>query len=114
MATNEVYKYGNSIPLPVPDGTVSGDPVVVGQLTGVAQTDRDADGNATVALIGAYNVPVVGAIAAVGAPVYITSASDATATATGNQLLGHALATKGTGTGVIPVRLTGFSPGAGV
>ncbi|MBO0826216.1 MAG: DUF2190 family protein [Streptosporangiales bacterium] len=113
MATNEVYKYGDWIELPVPDGTVAGDAVVVGQLTGVAQTDRDADGNASVALIGAYDVPVAGAVAAVGTPVYIGS-SGATATATGNQLLGHALATKGTGTGVIPVRLTGFSPGAGV
>ena len=113
MATNEVYKHADWLDLPVASGVTSGDPVVVGQLTGVAQTDRRADGNASVALTGAFNLTVSGAIAAVGTPVYI-GGSGATATATGNQLLGHALATKGTGSGVIPVRLTGWSPGAGV
>jgi hypothetical protein len=38
MATNEVYKYSQWIPLPVVEGTVNGSPVLVGDgLVGVAQ-----------------------------------------------------------------------------
>lgn len=38
MATNEIFKEANYLSLPVPEGTVSGDPVLVGELVGVAQT----------------------------------------------------------------------------
>src|SRR5690606_18366707 len=38
MATNEIFKDANYLSLPVPEGTVSGDPVLVGELVGVAQT----------------------------------------------------------------------------
>jgi hypothetical protein len=52
-----------------------------------------------------------GAIASVGLPVYITSATGALVVAPGAdiQLFGHALATKGAGAGVIPVRLAQFA-----
>lgn len=113
MATNEVYKHADWISLPVGTGVESGSPVVVGQITGVAQTDADDDGNASVALTGAFNVNVATGTVAVGAPVYVKSDNTATPTATGNQLLGMALAAKASAAGVIPVRLTGFSPGAG-
>jgi hypothetical protein len=47
----------------------------------------------------------------VGLPVYITSATGALVVAPGAgiQLFGHALATKGAGAGVIPVRLAQFA-----
>lgn len=38
MATNEIFKEANYLSLPVPAGTVSGDPVQIGELVGVAQT----------------------------------------------------------------------------
>ena len=105
MATNEVFRDADHLTLPVASGTKSGDPVMVGSLPGVAQTDRDADGNATVWLKGAYKLNVDGAIAAVATPVYHDGSTTLTATATDNDLFGYALETKGTGEGVITVRI---------
>ena len=109
MARNEVFKNADQLSLPVPAGTVSGGPVKVGDLIGVAQTDRgdggnDA-GNATVWLYGSYRIPVEGALASVGTPVYITSTNTLTATASGNTLFGHALEAKGAGTTPAIVRV---------
>lgn len=116
MSTNEVKKYDDFLSLPVPADTPSGAPVLVGQLCGVTTTKEgeggNADGFASVTLVGRHNLSVTGAIASVGLPVYITGANALTATASGNHLFGHALATKGSGAGVIPVRLCGHSNGA--
>jgi predicted RecA/RadA family phage recombinase len=111
MATNEVFDEATDITLPVPAYVVSGSPVIVGMIPGVATTARDASGNATVTTEGAYNLSVTGAIASVGLPVYITSATGALVVAPGAgiQLFGHALATKASGAGVIPVRLAQFA-----
>lgn len=40
MATNEIFKEADYLSLPVPIGTMSGDPVLVESLVGVAQTDE--------------------------------------------------------------------------
>src|SRR5690554_5723793 len=40
MATNELFKEADYLSLPVPEGTLSGDPVLVGELVGVAQTSE--------------------------------------------------------------------------
>lgn len=111
MATNEVYDEATDLTLPVIAGTVSGSPVIVGMIPGVATTSRAADGTATVKTDGAHNVSVTGAIASVGLPVYITSATYALVVAPGAgiQLYGHALAIKSSGAGVIPVRLAQFA-----
>jgi len=115
MATNEVFKYGQWVSLPVPADTASSAPVVVGELVGVAQTAEGEGGNlegwASVALEGAFRLPVTGA-ATVGAPVHITGAGVLTMTATGNRLFGHALEAKGTGTAPLVVRLAGHAHGA--
>jgi len=106
MARNEVFRDADHLTLPVPSGVKSGDPVKVGDLVGVAQTDRDdAKGTATVWLKGAHRVPVTGAVSTVGGPVYINSGGTLTATATDNTLFGHALETKGSGTAPIVVRV---------
>ncbi len=111
MALNEVFRYAQRLTLPVVAGTKSGDPVLVGSLPGVAQTDRDGDGNATVWREGAHNFTVDGAIAAVGDPVYIAAAATGTrqtglkAAAGSDVLFGYALATKATGSAVIPVAI---------
>lgn len=108
---NEVIRPGTELSLPVPSGTKSGEPVVVGGLVGVAATDRGKGGNsstnATVLLDGrVYLFDVDGAIASVGTPIYITSSRTLTTTATSNTLYGHSVAhadgtyaTKSTGVG---------------
>jgi predicted RecA/RadA family phage recombinase len=110
MATNEVFKRGDWLDLPVASGVVAGAPVVVGELVGVAQTTRDADGTASVALAGVFNLSVTG-ITAVGTAIYITGAGALVITSTGNRLFGHALAVKTAGAAVIPVRLVGNANG---
>jgi predicted RecA/RadA family phage recombinase len=60
MAKNRVFEEADSFPLPVAEGTKSGDPVVVGQIPGVALTDRQADGTAPLDHDGAYKFKVVG------------------------------------------------------
>lgn len=112
MAKNRRFEHGNQLEIPVIAGTVSGGPVIIGMIPGVALTDRNAAGNATCQLgDGVFDVSVTGAIATVGLPVYITSATGALVVAAGAgiQLFGHALATKAGGAGTIPVRLAQFA-----
>jgi len=111
MARNEQFLNADHLSLPVPEGTKSGDAVLAGGvLPGYAKTGRGEGGNdpdrASVWTKGAANVPVTGAITAVLQKVYIPPAGGAlTATATGNTLWGYALETKGSGVGVIPVKI---------
>jgi predicted RecA/RadA family phage recombinase len=116
MATNQQFDKATSLHLPVPSGTVSGAPVVVGALMGTARC-KEGDGGhgagfAAVDIEGAYRIPVVGAVKA-GAAVYIAGSADAnglltaaslTATSTSNTLWGYALETKSSGTATITVR----------
>ena len=60
MAKNEVYYPGDTIPLPVPEGTKSGVPVVVGTIAGIAMEDRDAAGYAPVRVKGVFMLSVTG------------------------------------------------------
>lgn len=105
MAKNEVYEDGDSIPIAVPATVVSGDPVVVGEIVGVAVTDRDANGLITLRRKGVFSLTVTGAIG-LGAVVYAVVAgglvTSLTATASGNTRFGLAGAAQA-GTGSIPV-----------
>lgn len=109
MSRNEVFTNADRLSMPVPAGTVSGGPVLIGARPGIAKTDRGGGGNdadkATVWFTGAHRVPVEGAVTTVGGPVYITPTSTLTATAAGNTLWGYALATKGAGTSALEVRV---------
>lgn len=111
MAKNKRYEDTGTLYLPVLANTVSGNPVIVGMIPGVACTDRDSTGSATVETEGTFDVSVTGAIASVGLPVYITSATYALVVAPGAgiQLFGHALATKAGGAGTIPVRIAQYA-----
>lgn len=60
LALNREYAEADHIPMPVPEGTESGDPLVIGALPCVAEIDRQPDGMATVDCHGAYRFPVVG------------------------------------------------------
>lgn len=122
MALNEVFKEGNHLSLPVPDGTTSGKPLRIGILNAVAETDEggatvvvngitqdsggigNKDNFASVKLTGVWEIDVSGALT-VGQAVYITGAGALTATATGNFLFGAAIRTKGTGVGPAIVKV---------
>jgi predicted RecA/RadA family phage recombinase len=62
MATNTVYMWTKSRPLvcSAPTTPASGDPVICGQIPGVALADEDADGVTTVALDGVFDLAVKG------------------------------------------------------
>lgn len=107
MATNVKFQKGDNMSLPVADGTGPGAPVRIGSLNGVTLTKEGEGGNpdnfASVQLSGVFYLTVTGAVANVGDPVYI--AAGALNVTNTNPLFGHALATKGAGAGVIPVRI---------
>lgn len=83
MTKKQVYESGDQLSVPVPVGTLSGDPVVYGQVPGVALKDRDATtGEATVKFSGVHMITVQGinaggntAIAA-GATVFFGAADN--------------------------------------
>lgn len=110
MAKNQRYSSGDQLNLPVPSGIDSGEPVRVGCINGVALTTRDANGNATIATDGVYDLSVTGATT-LGGIVYISTANALTTTAGTNQVFGHALAVQAA-TGVVPVRIAQFAPTA--
>lgn len=105
MATNRVFEDGRRLNLPVEAGTLSGSPCVVGSRCGVALTDRDAAGNASIDFKGVFNLPVTG-VTAIGTPIYYTANADPTlrlgvvATAL---FFGYALEVQNPGPGVIQV-----------
>jgi len=111
MAKNMNLPEALHISLPVPDGTVSGDAVAVGAWRGIAQTDKDADGEATVWINGSATLDVTGAVATFGLPIYIAGtgasirANEATTTATDNTLIGYSLGTKAAAKGPLEIGL---------
>ena len=101
MAANEVYEDGDSLVLPVANTVVSGQPVIIGSLYGVALKDAYAgeDGAyyTTVKFCGVFRLTVAFTLT-VGQAVYITSAGALTTTATSNTLFGHAIKAKASAT----------------
>ena len=74
---NEYMRPATELSLPVPEGTVSGDPVRVGAVNGVAATNRGGGGNApthatVVTDARSYLLEVGGTIAGPFTPVYLT------------------------------------------
>lgn len=123
----EIYRDADYLSLPVPDGRVKGDPVRIGGLNGVLATNRTPDaqpaftdtqgpntpggnpaGHASVWLKGGHEFTVAFAVASVGLPIYIvtaTNALSATDASGANPLYGHALTTKSAPSGPLTVRL---------
>lgn len=60
MAKNRLFAKSDKISLPVPEGTKSGDALVVGDLPVVAVTDRDANGKASCQTDGGWKLTVEG------------------------------------------------------
>lgn len=89
------YTHSNPVSLPVASGVEKNEVVVVGNIAGVAITDRDAAGNALITREGVYNLAVTGAVTA-GAAVYaadtaVDGVHAVSASSTDAQLLGYAL-----------------------
>lgn len=112
MAKNQRYTNALHIAVTAPRDIKSGDPVQVGQISGVAQIDAKSGEKVTIWLDGSWDVPVAGALASEGLPVYINASGTLTATATGNTPWGVALATKTTGTAPVEVVPLGYTAGA--
>lgn len=126
MSFNEVFPEGNHLSAPVADTVRSGDPLRIGILNAVAETDPggttdprntfngvaqdtggvgNQPGWTSVSHVGVWRVPVTGALAGYGTAVYITPAGTLTATKASNFLWGAAIRAKGTGTGEAIVKI---------
>jgi predicted RecA/RadA family phage recombinase len=114
MAKNRKFESGDSLSVPVIAGTVSGGPVIVGMLPGVALVDRRGDGTASCRFgEGVYTQTVTAtANITLGQPIYITSATYALtdAAGAGKQLYGHAVSTStGAGSKSIDIRIASYA-----
>lgn len=96
MGTNLVQE-GKILNLAVPSGITSEDPVVVGDIHGVALTDRSTAGYSTVQVDGVFDLSVTGtsstgdAAIEVGDPVYIDPDTFALTIDATKKFFGHAL-----------------------
>jgi predicted RecA/RadA family phage recombinase len=115
MAKNRVHAVGTHLSLAASDPTTpaSGDPVVVGQLPGVALADEHADGTTSIQTDGVFSLSVKGidgsgnSAVAVGDIVYYVSGDTPKLSkkATGVRF-GYAMATVGSGaTATIAVKI---------
>ena len=115
MATNTVYMWTQSRPLTCTDPTTpaSGDPVLCGQIPGVALAAEDTAGVTTVAIDGVFNLSVKGvdgsgnsAVAAGDAIYYVTGDTPKLSKKATGVLFGYALGTVGSSsTATIPVEV---------
>ncbi len=107
MARNFIQD-GRVLTMAAAGATASGIPVILGGLAGVALNRTLGAGETLdVALEGVFELPKVSANAfALGASVYFDAGAGlVTTTASGNTLLGHAVAAAGAGTATVRVRL---------
>jgi predicted RecA/RadA family phage recombinase len=110
MAKNQRYTNAKHIELTAPYDVLSGAPVRVGSICGIAQFDALSGARVTVWLDGSYDVQVTGAVATEGLPVYITAAGALNVTSTGNYRFGTALTTKaGAPIGTVEVAPIGYT-----
>ena len=107
MAKNMRLPEALHIELPVPAYVVAGSPVKVGAFRGVAQTDRDAAGNATVWLNGSTTQTVTGAVASFGLPIYINDADGTLGITSGAgfSVFGYSYGTKAAAAGPLEIAL---------
>lgn len=114
MATNRVKETGNRLSLPVPDGTVSGDPLVIGDLPCVAVVDKSewTTGDASVQTDGTFLLAVKGedgsgnAAVSVGEAVYIDTDGELNVDLTNGKKFGYALEAVNSGaTATIEVKI---------
>jgi len=95
---------GHVVTVTAPTGGVkSGDAILVGSLFGVCAHDADEGASVELAVTGVFEMPSDGTAFAEGAKVYWNNTTkQAVSTASGNTLIGHALAA---GAATVTVRL---------
>lgn len=114
MAKNFIHE-GRIIPFTAGADVDSGQVVVVGSLVGIAMGDVANGSVGQLAVEGVFDVPAAAAAITVGAPVYWDADGDpyggtadsgaATATATDNTLMGHAITAKALNVSTVRVKL---------
>ena len=114
MAKNFIHE-GRVIPFTATADIVSGQVLAVGPLIGISMTDVANGAQGQMALEGVFEVPAAAAEITAGAAVYWDADGDpyggtagsgaATATATDNTLMGHAIAAKALNVGTVCVKL---------
>jgi predicted RecA/RadA family phage recombinase len=115
MATNELYDRGEQLSLAATDPATpaSGDPVLVGQISGVALTAEDSAGNTTIKMVGVFTLSVRGvdgggnsAVAVGDILYYVAADTPKLSKKTTGVRYGYALGTvSGGATTTIPVKL---------
>lgn len=107
MALNEHLADADQVSLPVPDGTESGDPLVIGGLPCVALIDQQDDDTATVKCNGAFRFDVTGDSSGPGAGDIVYLQSDGSIdNDSGGDRFGYALEDAPVnGTAEIPVKI---------
>lgn len=123
MATNEINVPARNLSLAASDPTTpaSGDPVRMGDLTGIALTDERSDGTATIDLgMGSYTLSVKGvddngnsAVSLYDALFYVDADTPKLSKKSSGRFFGFALATVGSGSTASIAVLHVPSPGAG-
>ena len=101
---------GNTLTLPAPAALTSGQGALIGSIFGVAQKDAASGEEVAFLVTGVLDLPKAPSQAwAVGAKVYWDNAARVTTTtASGNTLIGVAVAAAGASTASVRVRLSGF------
>lgn len=101
---------GDSLTIPSPADVRSGEPVIAGNIVGIAQGHAASGAPVDVQTSGVFDLPKTAANAfTLGAPVYWNAAGKlATSTASGNTKLGVAVEAAPAETATVRVRLSGF------
>lgn len=109
MATNQRYTHGHHIALTADKDIKSGQAVLIGEISGVAQTTAKTGEKVTIWRDGSYELEVDGTLT-VGQAVYIKAADNTlTATVGTNKLFGYALTPNASGKGLVEVLVRGNS-----
>ncbi|MBJ3774345.1 DUF2190 family protein [Acuticoccus mangrovi] len=107
---NYVHR-GDTVTLPAPaGGATSGDGVLVGTVFGVAAFDAPEGEEVECTLVGIFELPKAAGAVTAGAKVYWSTANgNVTTTASGNSLIGAAIAARQSGDATVKVRLNGIT-----
>lgn len=107
---NQRYTNAEHIEVTFPYARLSGEPVRVGSICGIAVKDTANGERGTIWLDGSYDLQVTGAVATEGLPIYITAAGALNVTSTGNYRFGTSLTAKaGAPIGTVEVAPIGYT-----
>lgn len=100
---------GENLTLTAPAAVVSGQPVKIGRIVGIATGDAPASGEVVLVTVGVFDLPKVAAEAlAAGDPIYLRASDNlVTGVASGNTLIGVATAPSANPSATARVRLNG-------